>query len=168
MKSEYRRKQEAKEKAAKSLQYTKKRLGIGTPKSPRGVTPNPLVARSWERRPKTAPTSDRIPGPAPTNDFMHAHKWKRGVREERCRKSDARRRRSRPLTTRALCNIFPTKKATSRGFQLPLFFRRSTSLSETSPASMRASIHACGNERPFRLMQLRRALLSKPYSPQYL
>jgi hypothetical protein len=29
-----------------------------------------------------APTSDRIPGPSPAADFMHAHKWKRGVRED--------------------------------------------------------------------------------------
>ena len=28
------------------------------------------------------PTSDRIPGTAPADDFMHAHKWKRGVRED--------------------------------------------------------------------------------------
>ncbi|MGC1346613.1 MAG: hypothetical protein WA863_11055, partial [Methyloceanibacter sp.] len=43
--------------------------------------PSPLVAGTGERRPKTAPTSDRIPGPAPADDFMHAHKWKRGVPE---------------------------------------------------------------------------------------
>ena len=61
MNSEYRRKQEAKEKAAKSLQQTKKRLGIGRPKSACGVPPNPLVATTWERKPKIPPTSDRIP-----------------------------------------------------------------------------------------------------------
>ena len=51
---------------------------------------------------------------------------------------------------------------------LPLFFRRSTSLLDTSPASISASMDACGSDLPFRLMQLRRALLSSPYSPQYL
>jgi hypothetical protein len=82
VKSEYRKKQEAQERAAKSLQQTKKRLRIGPAKSPRGVTPNPLVARGLERKPRMAPTSDRIPGPSPAADFMHAHKWKRGVRED--------------------------------------------------------------------------------------
>jgi hypothetical protein len=30
---------------------------------------------------ETAPTSDRIPGPASADDFMYAHKWKRGAGE---------------------------------------------------------------------------------------
>ena len=47
---------------------------------------------------------------------------------------------------------------------LPLFFRRSTSLLETFPASISASMHACGSDLLSRLMQLRRALLSSPYS----
>ena len=37
MKSEYRKKQEAKEQAAKSLRQTKKRLGIGPAKALRGA-----------------------------------------------------------------------------------------------------------------------------------
>ena len=81
MKSEYRKKQEAKERAAKSLQQTKKRLGIGPAKPLRGARPSPLATRTWERRPKLPPTSDRIPGPAPSEDFMHAPKWKRGAGE---------------------------------------------------------------------------------------
>ena len=95
MKSEYRKKQEAKEEAAKSLRQTKKRLGIGPAKALRGAKPSPLVSRAWERRPKTAPTSDRIPGPAPADDFMHAHKWKRGVGEKESTVKEIRRKASR-------------------------------------------------------------------------
>lgn len=95
MKSEYRRKQEARERTAKALQQVKKRLRIGPAKSPRGVTPDPLVALTWRRQPKTAPTSDRIPGPSPANDFMHAHKWKRGVREDVATVKEIRRKASR-------------------------------------------------------------------------
>ena len=78
MKSEYRKQQEAKERVSHALQQTKKRLGVGPA---RGATPSPLVAKTWQRKANPAPTSDRIPGPAHANDFMHAHKWKRGVRE---------------------------------------------------------------------------------------
>ena len=81
MKSEYRKKQEAKELAAKSLLQTKKRLGIGPAKQLRNAKPSPLVAKPWERKSKPSPTSDRIPGSAPADDFMHAHKWRKGVRE---------------------------------------------------------------------------------------
>ncbi len=95
VKSQYRKKQEAKEQAAKSLRQTKKRLGIGPAKALRGAKPSPLVARTWERRPKTAPTSDRIPGTAPADDFMHAHKWKRGVRENAATVKEIRRKASK-------------------------------------------------------------------------
>jgi len=83
VKSEYRKKQEAKERVFRSLQQTKKRLGIGPAKPLRGATPSPLVAKTWQRKANPAPTSDRIPGPAHANDFMHAHKWKRGRPRER-------------------------------------------------------------------------------------
>jgi hypothetical protein len=92
MKSEYRKKREAKELAAKSLQQTKKRLGIGPARPLRGAKPNPLVARTWERKPKTAPTSDQIPASAPADDFMHAHKWKRGARENEATVNEIRRK----------------------------------------------------------------------------
>ena len=51
---------------------------------------------------------------------------------------------------------------------LPLFLRRSTSLLETSPASISASMHACDSDRPLRSIQFRKAALSRPYSPQNL
>jgi hypothetical protein len=92
VKSKYQRKREAKENAAKSLQRTKKRLGLGPAKPPAGVTAHPLFAKGWERKPKTAPTSDRIPGSAPAGDFMHAHKWKRGVREDATTVNEIRRK----------------------------------------------------------------------------
>jgi hypothetical protein len=81
MQSDYRRKQEAKERESKALQKIKKRLGVGPPKPLRGAKQSQLVARTWKRKPKTAPTSDQIPASAPAEDLMHAHKWKRGVRE---------------------------------------------------------------------------------------
>jgi hypothetical protein len=95
MKSEYRKKQEARERTAKLLQKTKKQLGIGPAKPLRGAKPSPLVARTWDRRPKIAPTSDRIPGSAPAGDFMHAHKWKRGAAETKATVKEIRRKASR-------------------------------------------------------------------------
>src|SRR6476660_9630957 len=92
MKSEYRRKQEAKERESKALQQIKKRLGVRAPKPLRGAMRSPLVAKAWERRPRTAPTSDQIPASAPADDFMHAHKWKRGVRENVATLKEIRRK----------------------------------------------------------------------------
>jgi hypothetical protein len=112
MKSEYRKKQEAKERTAKALQQIKKRLRIGPARSLRGVTPNPLVARTWERKPKTAPTSDRIPGPSPANDFMHAHKWKRGVLEDVATVKEIRRKASNiaPAYNKGALQYLPDEK----------------------------------------------------------
>jgi hypothetical protein len=95
MKSEYRRKQEAKERESKALQQIKKRLGVRAPKPLRGAMQSPLVAKAWERRPRTAPTSDKIPASAPADDFMHAHKWKRGVRENVATVKEIRRKASK-------------------------------------------------------------------------
>ena len=95
MKSEYRRKQEAKERESKALQQIKKRLGVRAPKPLRGAMQSPLVAKAWERRPRTAPTSDQIPASAPADDFMHAHKWKRGVRENVATVKEIRRKASK-------------------------------------------------------------------------
>src|SRR5262249_31303915 len=36
-------------------------FGTGLNQPSAGISPDPLAARSWQRRPKTAPTSDRIP-----------------------------------------------------------------------------------------------------------
>lgn len=95
MKSDYRRKQEAKEREWKALQWIKKRLGIRPAKPLRGATPSPLVAKPWQRKANPAPTSDRIPGSAPADDFMHAHKWKRGVRERKATVAEIRRKASK-------------------------------------------------------------------------
>jgi hypothetical protein len=95
VKSEYQRKQEAKERAAKSLRQTKKRLGVGPVKPLRGAKPSPLATRTWERRPKLAPTSDRIPGPVAADDFMHAPKWKRGASETEATVREIRRKASK-------------------------------------------------------------------------
>ena len=112
MKSEYRKKQEAKEELAKSLLQTKKRLGIGPAKPLRGAKPSPLVAKSWERKSKPAPASDRIPGPAPADDFMHAHKWKRGVREDVKTVKEIRRKASKiaPAYNKGALQYLPDDK----------------------------------------------------------
>jgi hypothetical protein len=95
VKSEFRKKQEAKKQAAKSLQQIRKRLGLGPVGPLRGAKPSPLATRTWERRPKLAPTSDRIPGPAPSEDFMHAPKWKRGATETEATVREIRRKASK-------------------------------------------------------------------------
>src|SRR6476619_5185708 len=81
MKSEYRRKQEAKECESKALQQIKKRLGVRAPKPLRGARQSPLVAKAWERKARIAPTS--------------AHKWKRGVRENVATVKEIRRKASK-------------------------------------------------------------------------
>ena len=53
------------------------------------------MAKPWERKSKPAPTSDHIPGPAPADDFMHAHKWKRGIREDVATVKEIRRKASK-------------------------------------------------------------------------
>lgn len=95
VKSEYRKKQDAKDQAAKSLLQTKKRLGIGPARPLSGAKPSPLEARSWERKAKLPPTSDRIPGSAPATDFMHAHRWKKGIKENPSTVKEIRRKASK-------------------------------------------------------------------------
>ena len=112
MKSEYRKGQEAKERAAKSLLQTKKRLGVGPAKPLRGAKQSPLVAKPWEGKSKPAPTSDHIPGPAPADDFMHAHKWKRGVREDVATVKEIRRKASKiaPAYNKGALQYLPDEK----------------------------------------------------------
>jgi len=95
VKSEYRKKQEAKERASRELQQTKKRLGVVPARPLRGAKPNPLAATAWERNPKTASTSDRIPGPASADDFMYAHKWKRRAGETEATLKEIHRKASK-------------------------------------------------------------------------
>ena len=82
LKSEAQRKREAKERAARDLEMTKRKFGIGRAQPLKGATPSPLVTTGWERRSRPAPTSDRIPGSTPVKDLMHAPKWKRGAEEK--------------------------------------------------------------------------------------
>jgi hypothetical protein len=112
VKSEYRKKQEAKERAAKSLRETKRRLGLGPAKPSAGPTPHPLVTEDWKRKPKTMPTSDRIPGSAPADDFMHAHKWKRGVREDAATVKEIWRKASKiaPAYNKGALQYLPEEK----------------------------------------------------------
>jgi len=95
VKTEFQRKREAKERVACSLRETKRRLGLGSAAQSDGIAPDPLVATSWERKPKTAPTSDRIPGSAPATNLMHDHKWKRGAEESGATVKEIRRKASR-------------------------------------------------------------------------
>ena len=80
-KTEAQKKKEAKDQASSALEQTKRRLGLGPAQPPKGVKPNPLVAKPWVRRSLLPPTSDRIPGPTPKLDLMHRYKWKRGAEE---------------------------------------------------------------------------------------
>jgi hypothetical protein len=75
MKTEYQRKQEARAKAARELEATKKRLGLGEPGPLKGVTPSPLEALTKQRRPRLVPTSDCIPGPVPSKDLPLGLIW---------------------------------------------------------------------------------------------
>jgi len=95
LKSEAQRKREAKESAARALEKTKRKLGIGRAQPLKGAMPSPLVTKGWERKPRTAPTSDRIPGSVPSRDLMHAHKWKRGAEETTSTVDEIRRKASR-------------------------------------------------------------------------
>jgi hypothetical protein len=92
VKSEAQRKREANEKAARALEKTKQRLGIGRAQPLKGATPSPLVTKGWERKPRPAPTSDRIPGSASVKDLMHAHKWKWGAEEKASTVKEIRRK----------------------------------------------------------------------------
>jgi hypothetical protein len=75
------KKKEARESAARALQKTKARLGIGTARPLKGAMSSPLAADTQRRTPKTAPTSDRIPGSARAKDLLHKHEWKEGAEE---------------------------------------------------------------------------------------
>lgn len=92
--TEFQRKREARERAGRALDATKRRFGIGPSVGLKGVTPDPLVTKGWVRNPKPAPTSDRIPGPAPVKDLIHAHKWKRGAEESEATVAEIRRKAS--------------------------------------------------------------------------
>jgi hypothetical protein len=109
MRSEYRKRQEAKERASKVLQRMKKRVVIGDAQPLQGAKESPLVAKSWKRRPKTPPTSDRIPGSAASRDFMYAHNWKRGAEEKQATIKEIRRKASRihPRTIRGALQYLP-------------------------------------------------------------
>jgi hypothetical protein len=80
-KTEYQRKQEATARAARELEATKKRLGLGEPGPLRGATPSPLEATSHRRTPKLVPTSDCVPGPVSARDLLHGHRWQHGAEE---------------------------------------------------------------------------------------
>jgi len=92
LKTEYHLKREAKRRAARALAKTKERLGLGEPRPPRGIVPDPLAATTLPRRTKLPPTSDRIPGSAPSRDLLHAHRWKQGLQETEATTQEMRRK----------------------------------------------------------------------------
>jgi serine/threonine-protein kinase RIO1 len=112
MKSAYRKKQEAIERESKALQQIKKRLGVRSPKPLKGATQSPLLASTLQRKANPAPTSDRIPGPAPADDFMHAHKWKRGFQEDAATVKEIRRKASKiaPAYNKGALQYLPDEK----------------------------------------------------------
>src|SRR5262249_54480630 len=87
-----RKKKEARESAARALQKTRARWGIGTAGPLKGAISSPLAALAQRRTPKTAPTSDRIPGYAPGKDLLHEHKWKQGAEETEITVQEMRRK----------------------------------------------------------------------------
>jgi hypothetical protein len=87
-----RKKKEARENAARALQKTKAKVDIDAASPLKGVTPSPLVADTYRRAPKTAPTSDRIRGYAPAKDILHEHKWKEGAEETEATIREMRRK----------------------------------------------------------------------------
>jgi hypothetical protein len=92
VKTEAQRKKEARERAARALERTKRRLGLGVSRPLSGASPSPLEVRPWVRKSKLAPTSDRIPGSAPAKDLLHAHRWKKGAEETEATKQEMRRK----------------------------------------------------------------------------
>ena len=68
------------------------------------------MAKSWGET-KSAPTSED-PGPAPADDFMHAHKWKRGVREDEATVKEIRRKASKiaPAYNKGALQYLPDEK----------------------------------------------------------
>src|SRR5262249_4775339 len=87
-----RKKKEARESAARALQKTKARLGIGTTGPLKSAISSPLAAVTQRSTPKTAPTSDRIPGYAPAKDLLHKHKWKQEAKETAATVREMRRK----------------------------------------------------------------------------
>ena len=87
-----RKKKEARESAARALQKTKAKLGIGRAGPLKGAMSSPLAADPQRRTPETAPTSDRIPGSALAKDFLYEHKWKEGAEETEATVREMRRK----------------------------------------------------------------------------
>ena len=81
-KAEAQKRKQAKERAARELATTIQRFGLNKRQPSGGITPDPLIAKSFVRRPKLPSTSDRIPGLAPWSDLLNAHKWRRGAAEK--------------------------------------------------------------------------------------
>jgi hypothetical protein len=88
----HRLKKEAKQRAARELQRTKRRLGLGELQPLKGIVPHPLAATTLPRQVKTAPLSNRIPGTAAARDLLHAHKWKQGLKETEATTREIRRK----------------------------------------------------------------------------
>jgi hypothetical protein len=86
------KKKEARESAARALQKTKARLGIGAAGPLKGAISSPLATVTQGRTPKTSPTSDRIPGSAVAKDLLHEHKWKEGTEETKATVREMRRK----------------------------------------------------------------------------
>jgi hypothetical protein len=92
MKTEFQKRTEAKQQAARELHKIKARLGLGPPQALRGATPSPLATTPWKRKVTLPRTSDRIPGSPPAKDLMHAHKWKCGAEETEATVKEIRRK----------------------------------------------------------------------------
>jgi ParB-like chromosome segregation protein Spo0J len=81
-KTEGQKKKQARERAVRELADTIRRFGLNNRQPSGGITPDPLAAKPFVRRPKLPSTSNRVPGSAPADDLLTAHKWKRGAEEK--------------------------------------------------------------------------------------
>ena len=96
MKTEYQKKKEAKARAARALDETKERLGIGRTLPLRGAKPSPLATETWKRKANPAPTLCML-----ISGSVEPKRLKRPSRSLR-----GRRPASLPPTTRELCNTY--------------------------------------------------------------
>src|SRR6478672_2192202 len=110
MKSEYRRKQEAKERASKDLQLTKNGWALVRPSLCAARPPIHLLQAHGRESPRRRPHLTEYQDPA--GDFMHAHRWKRHARETEATVKEIRRKASKiaPAYNKGALQYLRTRK----------------------------------------------------------
>ena len=113
--TEGQKKKQAREQAVRELADTIRRFGLNNRQPSGGITPDPLAAKPFVRRPKLPSTSNRVPGSAPAKDLLTAHKWKRGAEEKEStiKEMQLKRAESARHTTRgpySTCRLISTNR----------------------------------------------------------